>query len=147
MDGNAYFFTAVDVTRRLEFTHSTRTVVVGIGYPNTKCVYDHRRGPDLTPPTADGKYDIPLDGYGQPQDHLKFGEASIFLDYIKSDLMTHLHKNLFPQVPLATSRKALFGHSYGGIFVLNALFTQPTLFNTYLACSPEIFWNDSSIEK
>ncbi|KAK7417726.1 hypothetical protein QQX98_004382 [Neonectria punicea] len=147
VDGNAYFFTAVDVTRRLEFTNMARTVVVGIGYPNDRCVYDHRRGPDLTAPTADGKYDIPLDAYGKPQDHLSFGEASIFLDFIQKDVMTYVHNTLFPKAPLSAGRKAVYGHSYGGIFALNALYTKPTLFNTILAGSPVIWWNHSSIIK
>ncbi|KAH8680332.1 Alpha/Beta hydrolase protein [Ilyonectria robusta] len=147
VDGNAYFFTAVDVTRRTEFTHQERTVVVGIGYPNKTCVYDHRRGPDLTPPTADGKYDIPLDAFGQPQDHLQFGEASIFLDTIENTIMPHVQDTLFPKAPLNTGRKALFGHSYGGIFALNTLYTKPELFNTIIAGSPVVWWNYSSIIK
>ncbi|KAF7544674.1 hypothetical protein G7Z17_g9759 [Cylindrodendrum hubeiense] len=147
VDGNAYFFTAVDVTRRTEFTHGARTVVVGIGYPNKTCVYDHRRGPDLTPPTADGKYDIPLDAFGQPQDHLSFGEASKFLNTIENTIMPHVQDTLFPKAALSTGRKALFGHSYGGIFALNTLYTKPELFNTIIAASPVTWWNYSSIVK
>lgn len=145
MDGNAYFFTAVDVSRRLEFTNSSRTVVVGIGYPPGKYVYDFRRGPDLTPPTADGKYDMPLDRDGNPRTDLAFGEADDFLDFVQHDVMTYVEKTLFPHVPLSTSRRALFGHSYGGIFALNALYTRPTLFDTFIAASPDIDWNLSSM--
>ncbi|KAH7176857.1 Alpha/Beta hydrolase protein [Dactylonectria macrodidyma] len=147
VDGNAYFFTAVDVTRRLEFTNGGRTVVVGIGYPNKKCVYDHRRGPDLTPPAADGKYDIPLDAYGQKQDHLPFGEASKFLATIETSIMPHVQDTLFPKAGLGAGRKALFGHSYGGIFVLNALYTKPEAFDTFIAASPVTWWNHDSILK
>ena len=147
MDGNAYFFTAVDVARRLEFTNSTRTVVVGVGYPPSKYVYDFRRGPDLTPATANGNYEMPLDDDGNPRTDLAFGEASEFLDFIQDDVMTHIHGHLFPQASLDASRKALFGHSYGGIFTLNAMFTRPTLFDTFIAASPIIWWNNSSLVK
>ncbi|KAF5590901.1 ferri-bacillibactin esterase [Fusarium pseudocircinatum] len=139
VDGNAYFFTAVDVSRRLEYLNSTRTVVVGIGYPPSKYVYDFRRGPDLTPPADE--YDMPLDRYGKPRTDISFGEANEFLDWIKADVMPYVEDKLFPKANLHTGRKALFGHSYGGIFTLNTMFTQPELFHTYIAASPVIWWN------
>ncbi|KAF5010526.1 hypothetical protein FDECE_3343 [Fusarium decemcellulare] len=142
VDGNAYFFTAVDVSRRLEFTNSTRTVVVGVGYPPGKYVYDFRRGPDLTPPSADGNYDYPLDSKGNPRTDISFGEAHDFLDFIQHDVMSHVNEKLFPKANLHTGRKALFGHSYGGIFALNVMFTRPDLFHTYIAASPIIWWNN-----
>lgn len=39
-------------------------------------------------------------------------------------------------------KQALFGHSFGGLFVLHALFTQSTLFSHYIASSASIWWND-----
>ncbi|KAF5025321.1 hypothetical protein F66182_2606 [Fusarium sp. NRRL 66182] len=139
VDGNAYFFTAVDVTRRLEYLGSTRTIVVGIGYPPGKYVYDFRRGPDLTPPADE--YEMPLDRYGKPRTDISFGEANEFLDWIKADVMPYVEKELFPKANLHTGRRALFGHSYGGIFTLNTMFSEPDLFDTYIAASPIIWWN------
>jgi predicted alpha/beta superfamily hydrolase len=147
VDGNAYFSTAVDITRRLEFTNRTRAVVVGVGYPTSKQVYDWRRGPDLTPPTADGKYEMPLDENGKPRTDLKFGEADKFLDFIQNDVMTYVERIIFPHIPLSTNRKALFGHSYGGLFTLSALFTRPALFDFFIAASPTIWWNNNSLVK
>lgn len=141
VDGNAYFFTAVDVARRLEFTNSTRCIVVGIGYPPSKYVYDWRRGPDFTPKSPDGKYEYPLDSNGNPRTDVKFGEAHLFTDFIQNEVMTHVEENLFPHIPLRKNRKAFWGHSYGGILSLNTLFTRPTLFNTFIAASPTISWN------
>jgi predicted alpha/beta superfamily hydrolase len=37
-------------------------------------------------------------------------------------------------------RQALFGHSYGGLFVLHTLFARPAAFQTYVAASPSIWW-------
>lgn len=144
MDGNAYFFTAVDVARRLEYTNDTRTVIVGIGYPSTRYVYDFRRGPDLTPPTVTGVYEKLIGSDGKAFD-IAFGEADEFLEFIRQDVMTHIHNKLFPQASLITGRKALFGHSYGGAFALNALYTMPTLFSTFIAASPEIWFNNNSL--
>lgn len=147
MDGNAYFFTAVDITRRLDFTENAETVVVGIGYPPSKYVYDWRRGPDLTPPTPDGKYDMPLDRNGKPRTDLSFGEADKFLDFIQNHVIKYVQDTLFPNAPLRSGRKALFGHSYGGVFALSALYTEPTLFDFFAAASPTIWWNNYSLVK
>lgn len=129
----------MDITRRLEFMSNTRTVVVAVGYPPGKYVYDFRRGPDLTPPAPE--YEPVLNSRGEPRTDIKFGEAETFADIIQSEVMPHIESNLFPSASLKSSRKALFGHSYGGIFALNMLFTRPTLFDTFIAASPITWWN------
>lgn len=147
-DGNPYFLTTVDIARRLEYTHNTRAVVVGIGYPMppAKAIYDFRRGPDLTPPSRDGEYDAPLGSDGKPRTDISFGEADQFLDFIRDDVMQYVQNTLFPHVPLITSgRKALLGHSYGGIFTLNALYTHPETWNTFVAASADIEFNKGKL--
>ncbi|TID21348.1 Ferri-bacillibactin esterase BesA [Venturia nashicola] len=141
VDGNAYFYTAVEIARRMEYLSNTRTVVVGIGYPITHAVYDFRRGPDLTPASPDGSYEMPLNRNGKPRTDISFGQAKEHLDFIRGKVMEDLYNTLLPLPELKTGRKALYGHSYGGIFVLYALFTAPTLFNTYIAASPIVWWN------
>ncbi|KAJ6788009.1 hypothetical protein PWT90_01121 [Aphanocladium album] len=147
VDGGVFFFTAVEIARRLEFTSNVRTVVVGIGYPKAKCVYDWRRGPDLTPPTPNGEYVMPLGRDGKPRTDLTFGEANTFLDFVQSHVMAQVEEKFFPDVPLRTSRKALYGHSYGGIFTLHVLFTKPKLFDFFVAASPTIWWSDDALVK
>ncbi|KAH7163845.1 Alpha/Beta hydrolase protein [Fusarium sp. MPI-SDFR-AT-0072] len=144
VDGNAYFFTATDIARRLEFTHQTRAVIVAVGYPNKTCVFDTRRNGDLTPASSDGAYDIPPGPDGKPSLG-PFGGASDFLDIIKNDIQPYIESTLFPGVPLGAGPKALFGHSYGGLFTLNALFTKPESFDTFIAASPSIWFNNCSI--
>ncbi|KAG9251594.1 Alpha/Beta hydrolase protein [Emericellopsis atlantica] len=143
VDGNAYFYTAVDITRRLEFTNAARTVVVAIGYPPSRYVYDWRRGPDLTPPCEE--YDMPLDSDGNPRTDISFGEAHKFLAFIKQDVITHVEGTLFRHVQLG--RRALYGHSYGGIFSLTTLFTRPETFETIIAASPVVWWNKDHLTK
>ncbi|KAM0550847.1 hypothetical protein ACHAPJ_008711 [Fusarium lateritium] len=144
VDGNAYFFTATDITRRLEFTHQTRAVLVAIGYPNKTCVFDKRRNGDLTPASSSGIYDIPPGPDGKPSLG-PFGGASDFLDIIQTDIQSYVENTLFPDAPLKTGPKALFGHSYGGLFTLNALFTKPDAFDTFIAASPSIWFNNECI--
>ncbi|KAG6033905.1 hypothetical protein E4U40_004671 [Claviceps sp. LM458 group G5] len=148
VDGNAYFFTAVDVSRRIDFTNNTKTIVVGISYPPSEYVYDlYRRGPDLTPPSKDGQYEPIYYDNGEPQTHLKWGEADNFLAAIQHDIMPFVEKSLFGHLSFADKsiRRGLFGHSYGGLFSLNALYTKPTLFDAIIAASPTIWWNKDSI--
>ncbi|MFT3881117.1 MAG: alpha/beta hydrolase-fold protein [Gemmatales bacterium] len=45
------------------------------------------------------------------------------------------------------NQQTLFGHSLGGLFTLHVLFQHPTAFQTYVASSPSIWWNDKSIQK
>ncbi|QPC76907.1 hypothetical protein HYE68_007659 [Fusarium pseudograminearum] len=144
VDGNAYFFTATDIVRRLELTHHTRVVLVAIGYPNKTCVFDKRRNGDLTPEASDGIYSVPPGPDGKPSLG-PFGGASDFLDIIDTQIRPYIEQTLFPKVPLGSAPKALFGHSYGGLFTLNALFTKLNCFDTFIAASPSIWFNNRSI--
>ena len=38
------------------------------------------------------------------------------------------------------ARQVLYGHSYGGLFVLHALSTRPHAFRAFLAASPALWW-------
>jgi predicted alpha/beta superfamily hydrolase len=95
----------------------------------TNKLYDaRRRSFDLTPST---KSESP--GYGG---------ADLFLDFIE-DTVRPAVKARFSQ--LSCAREALYGHSYGGLFALHALFTRPHLFDGYMASSPSIWWNSRCI--
>lgn len=110
--------------------------------PPARAIYDFRRGPDLTPPSRDGTYDAPLDRNGKPRTDISFGEADDFLAFVRHDVMQHFVEGvLFPHISWARARKALLGHSYGGIFTLNALYTHPETWDTYVAASADIEFN------
>lgn len=42
--------------------------------------------------------------------------------------------------PLDPARRALFGHSLGGLFVLETLETEPLLFSRWISVSPSLWW-------
>lgn len=60
-----------------------------------------------------------------------------------------IERTIVPQVeamaPIDSSRRALWGHSYGGVFVLHALFTRPDAFNVYAAADPSLWWGDGQL--
>ncbi|PWY96093.1 putative hydrolase of the alpha/beta superfamily [Aspergillus sclerotioniger CBS 115572] len=133
VDGNALFLTATEAAwRRAASSHfAGGGIIVAVGYPLTGKLYDaRRRSLDLTPPT-----DGPIPGYGG---------ADVFLDFITNKVRPAV-KAQFPQ--LTCSREALYGHSYGGLLALYALFTRPDSFHCYMASSPSIWWNSRCILK
>ena len=124
VDGHALFPLAATAARlqaqRPEATGLGPAVVIGIGYPDERPFDAERRQRDLLP-VADG--------------------ADRFLDVIIDEILPAVARI----APLDPARRALAGHSYGGLFVLHALFTRPGLFEAHVAGSPSIWWQDRAI--
>ncbi|KAB5549454.1 Alpha/Beta hydrolase protein [Coniochaeta sp. 2T2.1] len=106
------------------------SVVVSIGYPPTESVYDfiHRvigyRPPHPTPPEY-------LTG------------ADAFISFLDGSLRPWVYGTLFLSVTF--TRDALFGHSFGGLFVVHALISNPYIFDTYLSARLALDWQNGSI--
>jgi predicted alpha/beta superfamily hydrolase len=137
LDGNAVFGTAVDALRAQTIdptgTHVGPGVIAAIGYP-IEDAYDFlRRSWDLSPPP--GRLYPPFKAGGPP---VRTGGAEAFLDGIEGEILPQLHA----EFAIDAGRRALFGHSFGGLFALYALFTRTGLFRQYIAASPSIAWED-----
>ena len=133
LDANAAFpvaaFLARSAVSRRDVTGHRPPLVVGIGYPgDTDFDVDARRR-DYT--LMREATDISA----------KEGGADRFLDFIEKELKPFIAA----KYSVDTKRQALFGHSFGGLFVLHALFTRPSAFSTYLASSPSIWWQDKLV--
>lgn len=139
VDGNAMMLSATDIVRRRRMRRpdETSTIIIGISYPLTKSVYSPRRSHDFTPPCEN--YDYPKGPNGKPNLQ-KYGGAGTFLDFIKDTVHHFVFSSIFPRVSVCQT--ALFGHSFGALFTLHALYTAPASFDAYLAASPSIWWND-----
>lgn len=124
VDGHALFPVAATAARlqaqRPEATGVGPAVVIGIGYPDERPFDAERRQRDLLP--------VP-------------GGADRFLNVIIDEILPAVARI----APLDPARRALAGHSYGGLFVLHALFTRPDLFEAHVAGSPSIWWQDRAI--
>ncbi|EOQ78966.1 hydrolase [Pseudomonas aeruginosa VRFPA02] len=72
---------------------------------------------------------------------LPSGGADAFLDLLRDGM----RPAVAAQAPLDTARQTLWGHSYGGLLVLHALFTRPGEFARYAAASPSLWWRDGAI--
>ncbi|WNJ93120.1 alpha/beta hydrolase [Bosea sp. 685] len=134
LDANATFGTMVEAMR-MQSRHPGATgvapaLIVGIGYPTEEPFDVERRTYDLTP-AAKG---------GQPG-ALATGGAAEMLDFIADEVMPVIERRFTTD----GARRALVGHSFGGLFVLHALFNRPALFSAYLAASPSIWWQERAI--
>lgn len=138
LDGNALFATTVDAVRAQsrvqKKTGVSPAVVIGIGYPGD-ALFDPARYYDYTMPTQPDQI-IPGPG-GKPWPEL--GGVNEFIAFIEQDLKPEVER----QFPIDDGRQAVMGHSLGGLFVLQALFGHPHLFQNYIAGSPSIHWNKS----
>ncbi len=90
------------------------------------------RAHDLTPTasfalTADGKpLPLPTSGGGQS-----------FRRMIATELIPLIDRRY-----RTTPFRILFGHSFGGLFTVDVLLTQPDLFRAYVAASPSLWWDN-----
>lgn len=136
LDGNGTFPIAAAAaalqSRRPERTGVRPAIVVGIGYPTTLWLDAERRTYDYTPP-------VPEDALPQRPDRggwSRTGGADEFLDFIADELQPMIAA----EFDIDRDQSALFGHSFGGLFVLHTLFTRPALFRNYAAASPSIWF-------
>lgn len=139
LDGNASFplaaFLARSAAARAEIVGGVAPLVVGIGYPGDADYDVAARRRDYTTAYTDGAA-ATADESGADA-----GGAAAFLDVIEHEvkpLIAARHR-------VDAARQALFGHSFGGLFVLHALFTRPQVFSTYIASSPSIWWRGRQV--
>jgi len=139
LDGNALGMTATEAFRRrrpVEF-NMPDCIVVSIGYPETieDSPYSTQRSYDFQPPVCDG---CPLPAVPGVQSN-----ADEFIEFIDNALRPWVQETAFPKAEF--DRDALYGHSFGGLFVLYALTVRPDLFDTFLSASPALFFNDDYV--
>lgn len=138
LDGNAMFATGVDAIRVQSAwplaTGIRDAVIVAIGYPTTKPHDSVRRSWDLSPPPG---AIYPPHSPGGPD--VRTGGAEAFLAFIEAELKPEIAR----RIEVDDRCQALFGHSFGGLFVLYALFNRPHAFTHWIAASPTIGWEDA----
>lgn len=99
-------------------------IIAGITYSGDDADYGALRAMDYTPVR-----DVYFGGAG---------DAPKFHAFIKDQLIPFIETNY----RVDPSRRFLMGSSFGGTFTLYAMFTDPTLFNGYVASSPIVTYGD-----
>ena len=120
LDGNAAFdrLTADDLARR------PGLAVIGIGYPVDLVFETDARALDYTPASL-----VPDPEGGR-------GRATGGADAFRARLTGPLRRAAEDRAPLDPARRVLWGHSYGGLFALHCLLTQPDAFAGWAPVSP-----------
>lgn len=135
-DATVFFGMVVDITRVMPLCGQfPETIVVGIGYPVDEPLdealtqWENLRARDLLPVA---------EGSAEASQSDQTGGAAEFLSFIQTDLIPTIER----EYRADPARRVLAGYSFGGLFVLYALFHQPHLFNGYIAGSPALFYGD-----
>jgi len=68
------------------------------------------------------------------------GGADTFLNFFEQELIPYIEKNYRTQ-----PYRVFSGHSFGGLFALNAFLTKPEVFNAYISVSPSLWWDDKRL--
>ena len=95
--------------------------VLVVGIENT----ERRR--DLTGPTV-----VTSDSAIAP----RVGGSAAFRSFIRDELMPEIRKRY-----RCTDETTIVGESLAGLFILETLLLEPTLFHRYIALSPSLWWN------
>ncbi|SOE48128.1 alpha/beta hydrolase [Orrella dioscoreae] len=107
-------------------------LLVAVGYDTNDRFDTASRAWDYTP--------LPPGAHGSAPDPRSAarlnGGADLFLAFL-----LRLHGELAAHWHIDPRRRTLYGHSYGGLFVLHALLTQPGAYDRYVAASPSLWWH------
>lgn len=107
--------------------NGTMRPFVLVGIENTQ------RRRDLTGPTQNAE-----DRKIAPQ----VGGSARFRRFIRSELIPAVKARY-----RTTAESAIMGESLAGLFVVETLFTEPDLFDIYIAFDPSVWWNDGALVK
>ncbi|MBI3504273.1 MAG: alpha/beta hydrolase [Proteobacteria bacterium] len=132
LDGDAHFHSVTGLLQILGTGVNGTYVVpemIVVAIPNT----DRTR--DLTATHTDVGFD------GKPTPAFKTsGGGPNFLHFIKAELIPHIDSTY-----RTTDYRMLVGHSFGGITVIDALYTMPETFNAYVAIDPSLWWDHHTL--
>lgn len=105
--------------------NGTMRPMVLVGIENT----ERRR--DLTGPTT-----VAEDRRIAP----RVGGSAEFRSFIRTELIPEIERRY-----RTTRERAIIGESLAGLFIMETLFLEPALFDTYIAFDPSLWWNSGEL--
>lgn len=152
LDGNAYW-PLLRAAHQQFGRHGRRgktapLLIVGVGYPNTDRFNYSARADDYTPrrlaKPADQhhSHQQPRADKNRPSHNdRRYGGAAKFLEFMQQQLKPAIAARF----KVDARHEAIFGHSFGGLFVSYALLAAPQSFDAYLAISPSLWWDQAYV--
>ena len=133
LDGDAvHFSSVVGMIRRLNSSYNCPEMIV-VGILNID------RGKDFTPTHINSFQFIDfIDSISVK----KSGGGENFASFLEKELIPHVD-SLYPTTPY----RMLFGHSLGGLAVINILIHHSYLFRSYVAIDPAMGWDNQKLLK
>ena len=121
---------------REDFLHVAGLLQVSIGNGTMRPfilvgIENTERRRDLTGPT-----EVASDRRIAP----RVGGSAAFRTFIRSELMPAIRERY-----RTTNETAVMGESLAGLFVVETLVKEPTLFDTYIAFDPSLWWNGEQL--
>ncbi|QCR30867.1 alpha/beta hydrolase [Lysinibacillus sp. SGAir0095] len=141
LDGRSYFDYAKQ-TVQIQSRNSPKTrvntaIVVGICHQEND--ERKRRFFDFTAPAK--TYHFPEHTRGKLNDIKDMGGAENFSRFIEEELKPEIDS----RYPIDKNKQTLYGHSLSGYFVLWSYLTKRSCFQSYLAISPSLWWNNQEL--
>ncbi len=119
-----------------DFLHIAGLVQVSVGNGTMRPfalvgIENTERRRDFTGPTANAR-----DSAIAP----RVGGSAAFRAFLRAELIPEVERRIG-----ASAERALIGESLAGLFVVETFLLEPSLFGTYIAIDPSLWWNDSRL--
>jgi hypothetical protein len=70
------------------------------------------------------------------------GKSATYRTFLETEVLPFIARTY-----RENGKRGIIGESLAGLFVIETFLTQPTLFDSYLAVSPSLWWNDQALVK
>ncbi len=140
LDGNAVLEDMENDTLARLAAHPADSppVIVALAHDSPRRFDLKARTYDFTPPASGDPQRVEYDRHALDR---RTGGANLFLDFIEKSVKPAIAERL----PVDSKRWGIWGHSYGGLFVLHALLSRPGTFQCHIAASPSLWWRQGHL--
>ncbi|MET0267442.1 MAG: alpha/beta hydrolase-fold protein [Duganella sp.] len=133
LDGNAAFAALDSAQLAALAQQATPPVIAAIGYATAQRFDTTARAYDYTPPMPGPGATMDQGATERPG-----GGADIFLALIEQRIKPAVRG----RAAIDPARQSLWGHSYGGLFVLHTMLRHPAAFQRYIAADASFWWQN-----
>jgi len=139
LDGNAALMEVnADLLAQVSERAGPPPVLAFLAHDNDLRIDGDARAWDYTPAVSDAQL-----SQREKRPGRSYGGADQYLAFITHDVVSAISQ----QTQINMQKRGLWGHSYGGLFVLHALFTQPEGLAFYAPVDPSLWWGEGYILK